>query len=157
MSAVSAPLPLNASPSDRAAAGSDNAARVQQVDFSKVGTLAAAIIEKRHYFTQAGVLTAVHSFRRTKAAGGGEGGSTDVDVNLNGTSILAATKMEHEFSSGQATRVDGVLDSAHAAYSATLGGIVVAVGDYLEAEIDAIEAGGTAPLGLYVNATVRVG
>ena len=120
-----------------------------------VGTLSAAVVAKRYYFPLPGRITGVSSFRRTAGAGEGAAGSTDVDVNVNGTSILAATKMEHENSDGDDTRVIGTLDTtldAHDGY-----GSVVAAGDYVEVQIDAIEAGATAPIGLYVQIDYLVG
>jgi hypothetical protein len=155
MSVIAAPVVPNCSPSDYEAGGIRELSRHQQIRIGKVGTLSAAVLEDRFYFPCAGRILGVTSFRRTAGSGAGAGGSTDVDVNLNGTSILAATKMEHENADGNATKVVGNLDTAHAA--ADDYGIVVAAGDYLEVQIDAIEAGATAPLGLYVQVDFLVG
>lgn len=156
MSAVASPLAPNASPSDLEAANALNTARVQIFDTQVPGTLATGIVS-RHYFRRAGRITRVESFRRTAGAGVGAGGSTDVDVNLNGTSILAATKMEHENSDGASTHVVGTLDTTHTAYDSANPSIEIAVGDYLEVQIDAIETGAAAPIGLAVQVEYIIG
>lgn len=156
MSEAMSPLAPNASPSDLEAANVPNTSRVQIVAVQVPGTLAAGIVS-RHYFRRPGRISRVESFRRTAGAGDGAGGSTDVDVNLNGTSILAATKMEHENSDGASTHVVGTLDTAHAAYDSANPSIEIAAGDYLEVQVDAIEAGATAPIGLAVQVEYIIG
>lgn len=149
MAALTAPISPSASPSDADAAGLHNTVRHENVSIDLGGTLAAAVLEKRFYVPRAGRLMGVSSFRRTAGSGAGAGGSTDVDVNLNGSTVLAATKMEHENADGNGTRVVGTLLTSHAAYDGH--GIAVVPGDYFEVQIDAIEAGATAPLGLFVQ------
>lgn len=156
MSAVASPLPIPCTPSDAEAGGLLDKTRRTVERFSLTGTLTAATFF-RHYFRVPGRIVRVESFRRTAASGVGAGGSTDVDVNLNGTSVLAATKMEHENSDGNGTHVVGTLDTAHAAYDSTYLGIEVAIGDYLEVAVDAIEAGATGAVGLDVQVEYVVG
>lgn len=154
MSVANNPLPPNASPSDLEAAGVHKLSRVRHIEFEAVGTIAAATLKKRVYFTEPGRIVAISSFRRTAASGVGAADSTDVDVNLNGSSILNAT-IQHENASGNNDHLAAVLKSDHAAYDGY--GIVVAPGDYLDVDVDAIEAGGTAPSGLFLDVKVLVG
>lgn len=143
------------SPSEQTASDALYYARHTLVEFHLSGALSAAVLQKRVYFPCTGRIMAVRSFRRTAASGDGAAGSTDVDVNLNGTSILAATKMEHEQSGGNNSAVVGVMDTEHAAWDGH--GIVVGPTDYLEVQVDAIEAGANAPQGLTVQVTFLAG
>lgn len=154
MSAVASPLAPNASPSDLEAAGIPNLTRIRHVEFEAPSTIAAATLKKRVYFTEPGRILAISSFRRTAASGVGAADSTDVDVNLNGATILSAT-IQHENASGNNDRLAASLKTTHAAYDGY--GIAVAVGDYLDVDVDAIEAGATAPSGLFLDVKVLVG
>lgn len=148
MSQAVSPVAPDAPLSTLEAAGLPKLWRREVVEFELAGTLSAAVLKKRHYIGKPGRIVGISSFRRTAASGVGAADSTDVDVNLNGTSVLSAT-IQHENASGNNDRLLGLLDSAHAAHDGY--GVVVAPGDYLEVQIDAIEAGGTAPSGLFVQ------
>lgn len=154
MSVASNPIAPNASPSDLEAAGVHKLSRVRHIEFEAVGTIAAATLKKRVYFTEPGRIMAISSFRRTAASGMGAADSTDVDVNLNGATILNDT-IQHENASGNNDHLAAVLKITHAAYDGY--GIVVAPGDYLDVDVDAIEAGATAPSGLFIDVKVIVG
>lgn len=154
MSVASNPIAPNASPSDLEAAGVHKLSRVRHLEFEAVGTIAAATLKKRVYFTEPGRIMAISSFRRTAASGMGAADSTDVDVNLNGATILNDT-IQHENASGNNDHLAAVLKTTHAAYDGY--GIVVAPGDYLDVDVDAIEAGATAPSGLFIDVKVLVG
>jgi hypothetical protein len=154
MSVANNPVAPNASPSDLEAAGVPKLSRVRHIEFEAPSTIAAATLKKRVYFTEPGRILSISSFRRTAASGVGAAGSTDVDVNLNGATILNAT-IQHENASGDDDHLAAVLKSTHAAYDGY--GIAVAVGDYLDVDVDAIEAGATAPSGLFLDVKVLVG
>ena len=154
MSAVASPLPPNASPSDSEVAGIPNLVRHESVIFEQASTIATGVMKKRHYFRRPGRIVGITSFRRTAASGMGAADSTDVDVNLNGSTILSAT-IQHENASGNNDKLVAVLKSNHAASDAY--GIQVVVGDYLEVEVDAIEAGATGASGLFLDIDVLVG
>lgn len=154
MSVANNPVAPNASPSDLEAAGVHKLSRVQFLEFEAPGTIATGTLKKRIYVTEPGRIMAVSSFRRTAASGAGAADSTDVDVKLNGATILADT-IQHEQASGNNDRLAGVLKTNHAAHDGH--GIAVAVGDYVDVAVDAIEAGGTAPSGLFLRLKLMVG
>ena len=154
MSVATNPVAPNASPSDLEAAGVPKLSRVRHLEFEAVGTISAATLKKRVYITEPGRLLSISSFRRTAASGMGAADSTDVDVNLNGSTILSAT-IQHENTSGNNDHLAAALKTNHAAYDGF--GIVVAPGDYLDVDVDAIEAGATGPSGLFLDIKMLVG
>ena len=154
MSVAQSPVAPNASPSDLEAAGVHKLSRVQFIEFEAVGTIATGTLKKRVYITEPGRIVSISSFRRTAASGVGAADSTDVDVNLNGATILADT-IQHENASGNNDHLAAALKTTHAAHDGY--GIQVAVGDYVDVDVDAIEAGGTAPSGLFLRLKLLVG
>lgn len=154
MSAANTPVAPNASPSELEAAGVHKLARVQFIEFDVLSTIATGTLKKRVYITEPGRIVSISSFRRTAASGMGAADSTDVDVNLNGSTILSDT-IQHENASGNNDHLAGALKTNHAAYDGY--GIAVAVGDYVDVDVDAIEAGATAPSGLFLRLKLLVG
>lgn len=99
-------------------------------------------------------ILSVHAFRGTAGAGGGAGGSTDVDVNVKplggaDASILAAAALEFEQADGDALSLVATPSPLAAGWDGL--GIVVDVGGVISVEVDAIEAGATAPTNLVVS------
>lgn len=140
----------NASPSQLEAEGALHSMRRRTEHFEKEGSLAISTLVKRYNVRRDGWLEGAAALRRTKAAGGGEGGATTVNVKLNGSTVLAAV-MSLAYADGDNLRKIAALKTDHAAYDATHQMIKLAVGDYFDVTIDAIEAGGTAPVGLDVE------
>lgn len=127
--------PANVSPSDAAANGAYEAARRGEQQVHIAGDLTTGTKLPRIMFHGPVRITRVRFFRGTA---GGTGGSTDVDLNKNGTSILSAA-VEIEQSGGDNQTVDASLDTAHDDYDGE--GVVVDAGEYLNVAIDAIETG----------------
>ena len=125
-------------------------ARLQPIRFDEPGVLNANDIVGRYYFKRRGVITEADIFRRTKSGAGVA--STDVDVLLNGATILAAVA-SLTTAGGDNLRARPTLKSDHPAYDAALGGIKAEPGDYLEVTIAAEE---DAPKGKGLSADLLV-
>jgi hypothetical protein len=108
----------------------------------------------------AGVVTSrlrvlgVRAFRGTAGAGDGAGGSTDVDVNVrplggSNASILPANAIEFEQADGDALSKVATPSASAVGWDGV--GVLVEAGGVISVDVDAIEAGATAPTGLSVT------
>ena len=139
--------PPNSSPSEVANQDLIQAARTQEIILrGDRGVAAAALttgVRDGYVATRPCRIIACKGLRQIAGAAN----STDVDINVNGVSILVATKMEFEQSAGANAVVDGVLDATLPDNDGF--GHVLASGDRVELEIDAVET--AAPSGLSVT------
>lgn len=135
-------------PSDAAAAGLYDDARVREFTFS-LGTIATGLLPARHYMPTSGRILSIKGIRRTK----GTDNATTVAVLLNGTTVLDAV-MSFATADDNNLVVDGVLDPDHAGYEAVEKSIKFNTGDYLECNVVAKED--DAPAGLSITVKYAV-
>lgn len=138
-------LPINPRPSDAAGVDLPQLNRRGALNFDQVAIATGFL--GRQYVTAPGRITGVRMFRRTA---GDTGGTTTVDVLVNGTSILDSTQ-DFAQASGDGLSATPALDTSHANYVADGGGIEVGAGDYVEVQVTAAETASAAGLDVQVD------
>jgi hypothetical protein len=147
----------NATPSDLAAAGCLDDARIKVVTFEVQAPTATAF--GWHRMPCAGRIVRIEGRQKTAASGMGAADSTTLQVRRNrgGTSTnLLDAVMTFAQADGANNVQLGVLDPDHADYSAAHKAIEVASGDILDLNVTAIQAGATPAVGLTVQVTILV-
>ena len=146
-----------ANPSDLAAAGSLEDARIKVVTFEVQAPTIAAF--GWHKMPCSGRILRIEGRQKTAASGVGAAASTSLQVRRNraGTSTnLLSASMAFAQADGANNVQAGTLDTAHADHSAAELGIEVASGDILDINVSAIQDGATPAVGLTVQVTILV-
>ena len=143
----------NLAPSDFDAGAANIQARLGQFNVNIDGNLSTGLRLAGCVPSRIRILKVV-AYRATAGAGIGAGGSTDVDINVRplggaNASIMPANAIEFEQADGANLTIVRTPNEALAAWDGT--GIVVEPGAVVSVEVDAIEAGATAPTGLSVS------